>query len=59
MSILDLIADKRNKQADIARRYATEIKGNRPADEYGEINRAIVERWSRSGLKRIKRWPER
>lgn len=41
------------KQADIAKTYALAIKSHEQID-WPKINAAIVERWSRSGLDRIK-----
>ena len=52
------IQNKNNKQSDIMVDYAQAIflhlKRDQPFD-WPAINSAIIERWSRSGLKRIKR----
>ena len=56
--LITKIQDKRNKQADIMVDYAQAIflylKRDQPF-EWHAINYAIIKRWSRSGLKRIKR----
>lgn len=53
--ILVAIQDKRNKQYDIAVMYIqliTSLPSN--SKDWGVINRAIIERWSMSGLERVK-----
>lgn len=52
------IQNKSNKQADIIRLYAEAIHYHLDSDfcyDWHTINAAIMERWSKSGLKRIKR----
>jgi len=44
------IKNKKNKQKDIAKLYA---KHPYCLNEWGIINHAIIDRWSRSGLRRI------
>lgn len=51
--ILQEIADKALHQKDVALTYAYLLRqGHR---DFSEIHRAIVERWSRSGLDRVKK----
>ena len=51
--LLDEIANKQFKQRDIAMTYALSLQSNDPTD-YKKVNRAIIDRWSKSGLNRIK-----
>lgn len=51
--ILNEIANKKLKQKDIAQTYALLIRSGEGID-WRTINEAIVNRWSMSGLKRIK-----
>ena len=53
--MLQEIADKQCKQITIARTYALYLRHGQPDTDWGEVNRAIIARWSRSGLNRIKR----
>jgi len=52
-TILREIENKKMKQADIAKTYALAINSIEQVD-FPEINRAIIARWSKSGLNRIK-----
>ena len=52
--ILNEIADKRFKQKDIADTYGLSLISSEYTD-YKTVNRAIVDRWSVSGLDRIKK----
>jgi len=52
--ILEEIDNKESKRNDIAMTYAFCIS-SREKPNFGKINRAIVQRWSRSGLDYIKR----
>ncbi len=52
--ILDEIADKESNRNDVAETYAfCIISSEKP--NFGRINRAILQRWTRSGLDYIKR----
>ena len=52
--LLDEISNKRMKQKDIAKTYALALRsGDEP--DWSIVNKAILERWSRSGLERIKK----
>lgn len=51
--ILGEIADKGMKQRDIAATYALCLRSSKIKD-WAKINAAIIERWSISGLERIK-----
>lgn len=55
--ILEEIADKRFKQKSVALTYAFCIRqdGDTDAIDWRKINRAIIDRWSRSGLDRVKK----
>ena len=53
-TILREIADPRMKQADIALTYAFALRQEPDNTDWSTVNRAIVERWSMSGLSRIK-----
>ena len=48
------IADKKNKQADIADYYLDGLC-NIPIDGWKPVNEAVVARWSKSGLERVKK----
>ena len=53
--LLREIADKRMYQRDIAKTYALAmISSEEPAIDWIKVNRVIIDRWSRSGLERIK-----
>ena len=53
--LLREIADKRFKQKDIAQTYALAmISSEEPRIDWLKVNRAIIQRWSKSGLERIK-----
>lgn len=52
-ALLREIAEPGLKRADIALTYALAIRSSEPWDA-GVVNDAIIERWSRSGLKWIK-----
>ncbi len=51
--LLDEILNKKFKQKDIALTYRLSIMSSDPTD-YFKVNQAIIERWSVSGLTRIK-----
>ena len=51
--LLQEIADKRFKQRNVAKTYALSIMSSEETD-YEKVNKAIIERWSHSGLERIK-----
>jgi len=52
--LLDEIADKAMRQKDVAQSYALAILSSEKPD-WIVVNRAIIGRWSHSGLQRIKR----
>ena len=52
-TILSELKHKEITQRDIAQTYALAIKSPEDID-WAKINKAIIERWSLSGLKRIK-----
>jgi len=52
-TILIEISNKKLKQKDIAQTYALIIRSGEKVD-WKKINTAIVNRWSMSGLKKIK-----
>lgn len=52
-TILGEIAMPKLKQPDIAKTYALAIKSDEKID-WSAINQAIIARWSRSGLNRVK-----
>jgi len=52
--LLEEIADKRMKQKDIAQTYALALR-SRDEMDWRVVNKAIVERWSHSGLEHIKK----
>ena len=51
--LLNEISDKGFKQKHIAMTYALSLRSSYPTD-YKIVNRAIIDRWSISGLERIK-----
>lgn len=53
-TILREIATPQLKQADVAKTYALAIKSSEKID-WSAINQAIITRWSRSGLNRVKK----
>jgi len=53
-TLLDEIADKDFKQRSIARTYALALRSSERVD-WQTVNMAIIERWSISGLERIKK----
>lgn len=55
-TLLSEIADKRFKQKSIAKTYALALRSSeRDSVDWLKVNAAIIERWSVSGLDRIKR----
>ena len=53
--LLQEIADKEFKQRHVAKSYALALRSSFDTD-WAKVNNAIIERWSLSGLKRIKDW---
>ncbi len=53
-TLIDEIRDKAFRQKDIALTYAMALRSSEKKD-WRKINRAIIERWSRAGLERIKK----
>jgi hypothetical protein len=56
--LISKIQDKHNKQKDIIADYAVAISlyiDKRNAFDWTAINNAIIDRWSRSALQRIKK----
>lgn len=51
--LLGEIADKRMKRRDIAQTYLLAMRSSEPTD-WGQVNRAIIARWSKSALIWIK-----
>lgn len=51
--LLDEISNKKFRQKDIAITYRLSLMSSDPTD-YKKVNRAIIDRWSISGLTRIK-----
>ena len=51
--LLNSIEYEGNTQADVAQRYAWAIQ--RGDVDWRAVNEAIIERWSKSGLDRVKR----
>ncbi len=51
--LLDEISNKKMKQKDIAQTYRL-ARDSSDKTDWIEVNSAIIERWSMSGLKRIK-----
>ena len=55
-TIMQEIADRAMTQRDVAQTYAIMIRQCGPdGADWARINRAIMDRWSASGLERIKR----
>lgn len=52
--LLEEIADQRCKQADVALTYALAMVSNEHVD-WSRVNHLIMNRWSLSGLKRVKK----
>ena len=52
--LLREIANTKFKQKNIARTYALSMASSEKVD-WLKVNRAIIERWSRSGLERVKK----
>lgn len=53
--LLREIPDKRLKQADIALTYAMAlVSSERDSINWTRVNAAVIERWSLSGLRRVK-----
>jgi hypothetical protein len=52
--LLEEIADRRLTQADIAMTYRLALRSHDRVD-WPKVNAAIIERWSLTGLKRVKR----
>lgn len=53
-TLLSEIAKPEFAQQDIAITYALALRSSEPTD-WAAVNAAIVERWSRSGLERVKK----
>ena len=53
-TILQEISNKQFKQRSIAKTYALAMRSSEPVD-WSKVNAAIIERWSVSGLDRIKK----
>lgn len=56
--LLQEIKDKFFKQKDVALTYAMSMvseRGNNEEIDWREVNQAIIERWSQSGLNRVKK----
>lgn len=53
-TLLGEIADKGFKQKSVAMTYALVLRSDEPTD-WKIVNRAIIDRWSVSGLNRIKK----
>ena len=51
--LLDEIANKAVKRRDIAKTYALALRSSEETD-WPKVNRAIIDRWSVSGLEYIK-----
>lgn len=54
-TLLDEIKDKRLKQINIAQTYSLALRSSEKDINWKKINIAIIDRWSLSGLLRIKR----
>ena len=55
-ALLEEIRDPKMKRRDVAKTYALTIKSSEFGDiDFDRVNRAIIERWSRSGLEWIKK----
>ena len=52
--LLDEISNNKLKQRDIAQTYALSLRSSFPTN-WGKVNQAIIGRWSKSGLDRIKK----
>jgi len=52
--VLQEVDDKRNTQKDVAKVYAEFVLYGR-LEDFRRVNDAVIERWSLSGLDRIKR----
>lgn len=52
-TLLTEIADKRMKRNNVATTYALALRSSGPTD-WATVNRAIMQRWSISGLRYIK-----
>ena len=52
--ILQQIADRKKRRRDIAETYGILLRTGLPLEEYAEINKAIIDRWSFAGLEWIK-----
>lgn len=53
--LLREIADKRSRQRDVAQTYRLALESSEGSTlDWGRVNAAIIERWSLSGLLRIK-----
>ena len=53
-TIIDEVANRNLKRKDVAMSYRLAMESSHPTD-WGKVNRAIIERWSESGLMWIKR----
>jgi len=54
LKLLEVVADKKNKQNDVATQYRKAF-WTIPDIDWREVNSAIIKRWSKSGLIRIKK----
>lgn len=52
--LLDEISNKKFKQKDISQTYALSLRSSFPTN-WKKVNQAIINRWSKSGLDRIKK----
>jgi hypothetical protein len=52
--LLNEIADPKAKQVDVSQTYCLALMSSEKTD-WGQVNRAILDRWSMSGLERIKK----
>jgi len=52
--LLREIADKKMHQRDVAKTYALSMRSSEKVN-WARVNLAIIERWSRSGLERVKK----
>lgn len=52
--IFNEIEGKEFTRKDVARTYSILLQKNTPMDKFVEINKAIIKRWSPSGLRWIK-----
>ena len=54
-TLLQEIGNTVFKQKDVAKTYALAMRSSEVKKiDWGKVNRAIIERWSKSGLERIK-----